>query len=146
MDHKWYIRFMEVADQVSTWSKDPSTKCGCVIVNEDKNIVGVGYNGFPRGVRDYDSRYNDRPLKYLLTQHAETNALANATTSVKGCIALITAPPCANCAGALINAGIREVVYQPSPEGLQERFKESFAAGSMMFDDAGVIYSRLLMR
>jgi dCMP deaminase len=138
MNKKWNDRFMETAVFVSNWSKDPSTKVGCVIVNEDRQVVSLAYNGFPRGVEDSEERLNDRPTKYLMVQHAEANAILNATNSVKGCTAYVTAPCCASCAGMLIQAGIKRVVALPAKEGMRERYADSFVATESMFTEAGV--------
>ena len=84
---KWIKRYMMLAAQVSSWSKDPSTKVGAVIVGDKGQIISQGYNGFPRGVKDSSTRYNDRPLKYKLVVHAEMIAILNALyngASVKG--------------------------------------------------------------
>ena len=70
----WDRRFLGLAAHIATWSKDPSTKVGAVIVRPNKTIVSVGFNGLPRGVDDLDSRYNERALKYAMTVHAEANA------------------------------------------------------------------------
>lgn len=71
---KWHHRFLSLAKHVAGWSKDPSTKVGCVIA-KDKRIVSVGYNGFPEGIRDTYERLNNRELKYQIVQHAEENAI-----------------------------------------------------------------------
>src|ERR1700722_2700699 len=75
---KWDIRFLELAKHISNWSKDPSTKVGAVLVNDLKQVVGMGYNGFARGVQDTDERLNDRETKYKLVVHAEVNAIIQA--------------------------------------------------------------------
>ena len=83
----WDKRFLDLAEHVAGWSKDPSTQVGCVIVNDKRVVVGLGYNGFPRGVEDTPERLNDRPTKYLMVQHAEVNAILNgsgATALLKG--------------------------------------------------------------
>ena len=67
---KWDGRFLDAAALVASWSKDPSTRVGCVIVNERRHIVATGYNGFPKGVEDSVERLNDRPTKYLMVQDA----------------------------------------------------------------------------
>jgi len=67
---KWDRRFLEMAGLVASWSKDPSTQVGAVIVRPNKTIVSVGYNGFPRAVRDDQSLYQDRPTKLMRTVHA----------------------------------------------------------------------------
>ena len=85
--NKWVKRFFRLANEVATWSKDPSTKVGAVIVGENKQIISQGYNGFPRGVDDTEERYNNREIKYKMVVHAEMNAILNALyngSSVKG--------------------------------------------------------------
>ena len=138
MTAKWDSRFLDLAAHVAGWSKDPSTQVGCVLVNADRAVVGLGFNGLPRGVDDSPERLNDRPTKYLMVQHAEANAVLNATASVKGCTAYVTAPCCAGCTGLLIQAGVSRVVTLPAMEGLRERFADSFAASEAMFREAGV--------
>lgn len=132
---KWDQRFLELAKLVSTWSKDPSTKVGAVIA-DDRRIISVGYNGFPEGVFDTPERYNNRDLKYKYMVHAERNALLFANTSVKG-MTLYTYPfmPCSECAGMVIQAGIKRVVTLVNTN---ERWKESFKITTNMFDEAGV--------
>lgn len=134
----WDQKFMNLAALVASWSKDPSTQVGCVLVNEQRVVVGMGYNGFPRGVEDTDARLNDRSVKYMMVQHAEANAIFNSTSDLKGATAYVTHSPCANCAGALIQSGVTKIVTNPTPEGLAERFAESFAVSSTMLGEAGV--------
>ena len=69
MVNKWDFRFLDMAKLVASWSKDPSTQTGAVIVAPRKNIIGVGFNGFPRGMYDSPERLNDRPEKYSRTIH-----------------------------------------------------------------------------
>ena len=132
---KWDQRFLELAKLVSSWSKDPSTKVGAVIA-DDRKIISVGYNGFPEGVLDTHERYHDRELKYKYMVHAERNALLFANTSVKG-MTLYTYPfmPCSECAGMVIQAGIKRVVTLINTN---ERWQESFKITTNMFDEAGV--------
>ena len=82
---KWDRRYMEMAELVASWSKDPSTRVGAVIVSPDNHVVSVGFNGFPRGIEDND-RLNQRGTKYMNIVHAEMNALIHADRSVDGCI------------------------------------------------------------
>src|SRR6056300_417538 len=77
-DNKWDQRFMQMAQMVSTWSKDPSSKIGAVAVNDEKRILATGYNGFPRGIADTEERLNNRDEKYPRIIHAEMNVLMNA--------------------------------------------------------------------
>lgn len=108
---KWDLRFLKLADHVAQWSKDPSTKVGAVIVDPERRVLSVGYNGFPRGVLDDEDRYNIRDTKYELIVHAEANAILTSTQSVKGCTIYTTPlPSCARCAGLVIQSGIKRVV------------------------------------
>ena len=75
MSSKWDVRFLELADHISSWSKDPSTKVGCIIVGADREIRSTGFNGFPRGIDDSEERLTDREEKYPLICHAEENAI-----------------------------------------------------------------------
>lgn len=111
MVSKWDRRFLDMAAFVATWSKDPSTQVGAVIVRPDRTIASVGYNGFPRGVSDDDARYADRSLKYPMIVHAEMNAILSAKEPLLGYAIYVTPlAPCATCAGAIIQSGIKRVV------------------------------------
>ena len=77
LDNKWKKRFIQLSKEISTWSKDPSTKVGALIISEDRNIVSTGYNGFPRGIEDTEERLNNRELKYKFILHAEMNCIMN---------------------------------------------------------------------
>lgn len=135
---KWDERFLELAGHVAAWSKDPSTQVGCVLVDDRRRVIGMGYNGFPRGVCDHAERYDDRPTKYLMVQHAEANAVLNSTHDVRGSTAYVTHHPCATCAGLLIQAGVSRIVAHRPEGGIAERFADSFGAAATMFDEAGV--------
>lgn len=140
---KWDQRFLALAHHVAQWSKDPSTKVGCVLVDDHRRIVGLGYNGFPRGVSDHTERYEIREIKYLMVQHAEANAILNAVGKTAGATAYVTHHPCASCAGLLIQAGIgRVVTFVPEP-GIAERFAESFKASRIMLAEAEVILEQV---
>ena len=104
MSEKWDGRFLNLATHISGWSKDPSTKVGCVVVGPDREIRSTGFNGFPRGIADTDERLSDRDLKYPLICHAEENAIMRAARSglaLKDCTAYVTWPPCTRCARSL---------------------------------------------
>lgn len=81
----WDERFLKLAKEVSTWSKDPSTQTGAVIVGIDKHVISVGFNGFPRGMPDGTEIYANREEKYSRIIHCEMNALLYAHESVRGC-------------------------------------------------------------
>jgi len=130
----WHKRFLDLCEHVATWSKDPSTKLGSVIVDNKKRIVSVGYNGFPRGVNDRYDRYDDRPTKYLFVAHAERNALDNAPMMVDNCTMYVTLLPCNECAKSIIQKGITTVVTYP-PER-EDVFNWNITL--RMFDEAGV--------
>jgi dCMP deaminase len=140
IEDKWVARFIKLAEEVSTWSKDPSSQVGAVIVRPDRTIASVGFNGFPRGVEDYHERIVNRDIKLLYTIHAEMNAILSAKEPLKG-YSLFVWPfqPCAHCAASIIQSGIREV-YCPFNAHLDsyERWAESFKAALQMFDEAGV--------
>lgn len=138
MNEKWDKRFLELADHISQWSKDPSTKVGCVIVRPDKTIASVGYNGFPRNVDDCEERYNDRELKYLMVKHAEENAADFAKESLTGYTAYVTHHPCSNCTGTLIQKGISCIVTRKPSDAFAERFKKSFEASKIMIEEANI--------
>lgn len=133
---KWHRRFLGLADHISSWSKDPSTKVGAVIVRPDRTIVSVGYNGFPRGVLDDDSRYSDREVKYQMVVHAEINAILTANQSLKHCT-LYVSPlnPCPQCAAAIIQSGIWRVVSRAND---REDWRERMETAWKMFREANV--------
>ena len=141
MNKKWIDRFYQHAIDVAKWSKDKNTKVGCVIVNEDKNILTCGYNGFPRGANDDDfaERY-EKPLKYMWTEHAERNAIYNATrngVSLNNSIAFVTYFPCSDCARALIQVGVKRV-YSPMPDFKHKKWGDSWQTSKDMFTECGV--------
>lgn len=113
----WDKRFMDLAKHISSWSKDRNTKTGAIICDANKRILSLGYNGLPSGAYDAeDSRY-ERPQKYMYTEHAERNAIYTAArngVSLEGSTIYIMWFPCSDCARAIIQAGIKELVcYEP---------------------------------
>jgi dCMP deaminase len=140
---QWDLRFLEMAKLVSGWSKDPSTKCGAVIVRPDKTVASVGFNGFPKGCDDDPAIYADRERKLSRVVHAEQNALLHAGESVDG-YSMFTWPPgfgpsCDRCTAHVIQAGIKSVVYvkDTSPD-FASRWKEAVESGLEMYREAGV--------
>jgi len=133
---KWDQRFLELAKLVGSWSKDPSTQVGAVIVDQKNRIVSVGYNGFPRGIKDNQEKLIDREEKYDIIVHAEANALSFANRSVEGCT-IYTWPfqPCSRCAGLIIQSGVKRVV---SVVHLGDRWKKNFDLSAKLFSEAGV--------
>lgn len=128
---------------VASWSKDPSTKVGAVIVRPNNTVASVGYNGFPRGVSDSPERLADREEKLALTIHAELNAILNAGESLEGYRIYITHPPCVSCAIHIKQAGIEEVIYKkPTPE-LVARWGPSLERAVNVMDEAGLIFEEI---
>ena len=111
---KWDRRFLALAAHCAGWSKDPSTKVGAVIVDNQRRVVGLGYNGFPRYVDDTEARYDERSVKYKLIVHSEANAILNANIPVAGCTIYSTKFPCSDCTKLIIQSGIG-VVVSPKP-------------------------------
>jgi len=140
-EEKWHERFIKLAHEVATWSKDPSTKVGCILV-KDKKVISTGYNGFPKGISDSFDRLMDREQKYEITVHAEINAVTTAAlhgVSTEGASAYITWNPCSRCAAVLINAGI-DSVYVSTANDIPTRWLENFILASKMLAEAGVEY------
>lgn len=125
---EWDLRFIEQAEQIKTWSKDPRRQVGCVLVR-NKRILSSGYNGFPRNVLDSAVRLNNKSFKNQIIVHAEVNAVIQAALhgiSTEGSTAYSTYHPCTQCASTLINAGVTKIVcpsYSFSPESRRENFK-----------------------
>jgi len=139
----WDKRWMDLASLVATWSKDRSRKCGAVIVDNDQRLVSIGWNGFPRGVDDDVDERHARPAKYKFTEHAERNALYNSAAlgnSTKGCTMYIPWYPCADCARAIIQSGIVEIVCK-QPDWDDAIWAADFAVTREMLAEAG-IYAR----
>jgi dCMP deaminase len=136
---KWDLRFFRVAKEVQSWSKDPSTKCGCVLVH-DRRIISTGYNGLPASLSDSLDRYQNREFKLATIIHAEKNAIFNAAKNgslTEGTTAYVTWPPCSQCASALIQAGVSKVVC-PDPKTGPERWVSNFLLANDLLYEAGV--------
>jgi len=133
--YNWDIRFLDMAQLVSAWSKDPSTKVGAVIVDINNRVVSVGYNGFPKGISD-DIRLDNRETKYKMIVHAECNALLFAQRPLTEC-AIYTYPfiPCPKCASMIIQSGISRVV---SYVNTNERWKEEFQLSRKILKEVNV--------
>ena len=138
------LKLLVVAEAIQSLSKDPSTKIGCVIFDDDSNILSTGFNGLPRGVADTDRRLYDREMKYKFVCHSEANAIAQAARTgarLLGSNLLLTSMyPCSNCAKLIIQAGIK-AVYAPKIEDTdaQKRWQEEVNITKIMFKESGVI-------
>jgi dCMP deaminase len=112
----WEEKLMGLANHIATWSKDPKTKVGAVISDPESNqVIGIGYNGLPRGVADTPERLADKETKLSIIVHAEVNALLNSNGSTYGKTLYTTHQPCSQCAAKIINAGIKKVYFRYDP-------------------------------
>ena len=106
---------MGIAQLSSKRSKDPKTQVGACIVNHENKIVGIGYNGFPKGISDDDFPWQDQgdylQTKYPFVVHAEANAILNASQNLNDCKLFVTLFPCNECTKIIIQSGIKELVY-----------------------------------
>jgi dCMP deaminase len=134
----WDQRFLDLAQHIAQWSKDPSTQVGAVAVRE-RRVLATGYNGFPRGIADLPGRLNNRDEKLLRTVHAEGNVVAqaarNGVSLDKATIYVWPFIPCNSCCTLLIQAGIKRVVAPDMP--IPDRWKQSFDLSIKMFKEAG---------
>lgn len=137
---QWDERYLSLAKEVSTWSKDPSTQVGAVTVGNKKEVLSQGFNGFPRNINDIDERYNNRETKYKFVVHAEMNAIYNATysgVSLDGATLYVYGLPiCSECAKGIIQVGIKKVVVEQSKK--LNHWNNSVKLSKIMFDEAGV--------
>ena len=142
--YKWDKRYLALAEHISTWSKDPSRKIGAVAVGEKGQVLAQGYNGFPRGIDDQESMYENKVVKYQHVVHAEMNCIYNATyngTSLDGATMYIHGlPVCSECAKGIIQVGIKRVVTTEIDDSMPERWVESTQLTKKMFDEAEVRY------
>ena len=138
--NKWDKRYLALAKEVASWSKDPSTQVGAVTVGNKKEVLSQGFNGFPRGIIDSEDRYNNRETKYKYVVHAEMNAIYNATysgVSLDGAVLYVYGLPIySECAKGIIQVGIKKVIIEKSKE--LDNWNESVALSQEMFDEAGV--------
>ncbi len=143
----WDEYFMGVAMLAARRSKDPSTQVGACIVSQDNIIISTGYNGMPKGCSDDEFPWartgEENETKYPYVVHAELNAVLNANgRDLRGSKLYVALFPCNECAKAIIQSGIREIVY------LSDKYKDTMGnlASKKMLDAAGVTYTRLESR
>jgi dCMP deaminase len=136
----WDRRYMELAQFVATWSKDRSRQVGCVIVAPDNSIRSIGFNGFPRGLDDGHEIRHERPAKYFWTEHAERNAIYSAARNgvpIVGCRMYLPWFPCVDCARALVQSGITELVSL-IPDFTDLQWGEGFRVSLELLNESGV--------
>lgn len=140
---RWHKKFLDMTELISTWSKDRSTKVGAVIVDDNKNVLSVGYNGFPRKVNDNIDSRHERPIKYMFTEHAERNAIFSAARNgirLEGStIYLLCKWPCPDCTRGIIQSGIKRLVtYDRDFPGMKNTWEESFKVTMELLDEAEI--------
>ena len=139
----WDDYFMSIALLSAKRSKDPNTQVGACIVNSKNKIVGIGYNGFPKGCSDDEFPWAREgeflQTKYAYVCHAEVNAILNSNSNIEGCRMYVALFPCNECAKIMIQSGIKELIY------LSDKYSETDAvrASKVMFDKSGLKYSKL---
>lgn len=146
---KWDLRFIKLAEDVSTWSKDPRRKVGAVAVDSlDKRVLSTGYNGFPKLIRDDPERMVDGYVKSKYVIHAELNSIFNAVyTGISlrdSTLYVYGLPPCTECAKGIIQVGIKRVVCEYDTTKDDTRWTESFAHSQAMFVEAGIELCRII--
>ncbi len=142
----WDEYFMSVAHLSALRSKDPNTQVGACIVNDDNIILGIGYNGLPKGCSDDDFPWGNigdtLETKYAFVVHAELNAILNSHASLKGSVIYVSLFPCNECAKAIIQSGIKEIVYEDDKYAHTDAVK----ASKRMLKAAGVSIRRVEKR
>lgn len=136
---KWDQRFLQMAALVAGWSKDPSTKCGAVIVAPDRRVISLGFNGFPQRMPDSPELYADRDEKYSRIVHCEMNAVLFAKESLRGAT-LYTWPclSCDRCAVHMIQAGVTRCVAPHPTDDMLARWAARLARTRQYFQEASV--------
>tara|TARA_B100000959_G_scaffold250132_1_gene278376 strand:- start:1851 stop:2297 length:447 start_codon:yes stop_codon:yes gene_type:complete len=141
MIEKWDGRFLDLADSIATWSKDPSRGVGAVIVSPMRQVLATGFNGLPREFEDHIERLQ-RPVKYDLIVHAEMNAIIqcarNGVSPVDGTM-YSSFSPCIHCTLSIVQAGITRVVTRSVAKG-DAHWDESIDKSISMFKEVGVEY------
>ena len=139
--NKWNNRYIDLAKEISTWSKDPSRKIGAVAIGDKGQVLSQGYNGFPRGIFDYESRYENRETKYQYVVHAEMNCIYNATYNgvslADSSLYVWGLPACSECAKGIIQVGIKKVYWSTDVE-VPDTWKQSLKLSESMFKEANV--------
>lgn len=136
--NKWDLRFLKLAHEVATWSKDPSSQIGAVIVRPDRTMASFGFNGFARGAYDGTDLYENRDVKLRRMIHAEMNAILSAREPLHGYTLYSTFVPCDRCAPHIIQAGIKRVVAPIFPDHMRERWGEMMDYSRYHLKECGV--------
>jgi dCMP deaminase len=135
----WDAKFIKLAEHVSMWSKDPSTKTGAVIVRPDKTVASLGFNGFPRKIKDLPELLNSREEKYKRVIHCELNAILSSRERLDG-YTLYNWPgqSCSRCAVHVIQSGISRVVAPAVGNEFTARWRDEIVLAEQLFNEAGI--------
>lgn len=143
-DIKWQQRWLQKAHEIAAWSKD-TVKVGAMVVDDNNNIRGFGYNGIPRNLDDQDALRNIKPLKAWWWEHAERNVIYSAARtgiSIENCTMFVTHWPCCDCSRGIIQSGIKCVVVDEAcldPQGVfWPRWQPQIETSQVMFAEAGI--------
>jgi len=136
--HKWDVRFLDLARNVSHWSKDPSTQTGAVLVRPDRTVASIGFNGFPRGMQDMKVFYDNREAKYRRIVHCEMNAILSCRDQNLSGFTLYIWPfgPCERCSTSIIQSGITRVVFPHTRDNAAT--KENIRRGVSYLVECGI--------
>jgi dCMP deaminase len=141
---KWDLHYLNLAKEISTWSKDPSTKIGAVAVGKHGQILATGYNGFPRGIEDSVDRLTNRETKYSYMIHGEMNCIYNATlTGVSldnATLYVHGLPVCSECAKGVAQVGIKKV-FACHPATISSKWEQSNILTKSIFEEIGIDYT-----
>ena len=144
LSNKWDIRFLELAKQVASWSKDPSTQVGAVAVR-NRTVIAQGYNGLHRGMKDTHDRLTVRTLKINRIVHAEMNAIYNAAengVSLKdSTVYVVGLPVCHECAKCLIQVGVKRIVTPQ--QDIPEKWQQSCGDAHLFFEEVGIKWDQI---
>jgi len=147
MKEKWINRWFSMCEILSSWSEDESTKVGCVVVSKTNDLLSIGWNGLPRGIKHTTDK-NERPLKYKFFEHAESNAVANSSRngiSLKDSILFIPHFPCSTCARLIIQSGISEVYVKKTllDSEFAKRWEDEIRISTELLHEAGIIIHKI---
>ena len=138
--NEWDKRWIDLCKLVASWSKDRSTKVGAVIIDKRNIILSLGWNGFPKGIKDNIDERHERPVKYKWIEHAERNAIYNAVSNginLADSRIYIQWYPCSDCARAIIQSGISEIICY-KPDFNDERWGLDFKMVEEMFNETDI--------
>lgn len=140
LDAKWKNRLLKMAKEVSSWSKDTSTKVGAVITTMDGSPISWGFNGMAKGIDDTIPERSVRPTKYKWMCHAERNAMDLSQGNLNNCVMFVTFSPCSNCAQSIIQRGIKTVIVDENytADKVPMHWREDMAIALEMLKESGV--------